>query len=157
MKVVILCVGKTDVPYIETGLAMYSQRLTHYVSLEWSVIPEQKAWKKLNPDARKKAEGTAILSRILPGDLCILLDEKGKMYTSEEFAARLEKAMLAGTRRLVLVIGGAFGFSDEVYQAVPERLSLSKMTFSHQMVRLFLVEQVYRGFTILRNEPYHNS
>jgi 23S rRNA (pseudouridine1915-N3)-methyltransferase len=121
------------------------------------VIPEQKAWKKLNPDARKKAEGTAILSRILPGDLCILLDEKGKMYTSEEFAARLEKAMLAGTRRLVLVIGGAFGFSDEVYQAVPERLSLSKMTFSHQMVRLFLVEQVYRGFTILRNEPYHNS
>ncbi len=157
MKIVILAVGQTDIAYIQTGIEIYSQRLKHYIPLEWINIPEQKQWKKAAPIERKKAEGEAILKNITVADRCILLDEKGKSFSSESFSGYLEKIMVSGPRRLVFIIGGAFGFSDAVYQAVPEKLALSEMTFSHQMIRLFLAEQIYRAFTILRNEPYHNS
>ncbi len=156
MKIVILCVGKTDVPYLQTGIDLYMQRLQHYAQVSWEVVPEQKSWKKLTGPDRKKVEGEAILSKISAADRCILLDEKGATLSSENFAIQLEKFGVSGVKRVVYIIGGAYGFGAEVYAAVPEKLSLSKMTFSHQMVRLFLVEQLYRGFTILRNEPYHN-
>jgi len=157
MKIVILCVGKTDVPYLQTGIDLFMQRLQHYGQVAIEVIPEQKSWKKLAGPDRKKSEGEAILTKITAADRCILLDEAGTFYTSEGFAAQLEKISVSGVKRVAFIIGGAYGFSKEVYAAVPEKLSLSKMTFSHQMVRLFLVEQLYRGFTILRNEPYHNT
>ena len=156
MKIVICCVGRTDVSHVQEAINIYTDRLKHYLPLELAIIPEQKLWKKLSPDARKKAEGDAILSQLLPGDRSVLLDEKGKQYTSEDFAEYLQKEMGTGAKRLVFIIGGAFGFSPEVYAEVPAKISLSKMTFSHQMIRTLLLEQIYRGMTILRNEPYHN-
>lgn len=156
MKIVICCVGRTDVSHVQEAIDIYTDRLKHYLPVELAIIPEQKLWKKLSPEARKKVEGDAILSQILPGDRSVLLDEKGKQYTSEDFAEYLQKEMGTGAKRLVFIIGGAFGFSPEVYAKVPAKISLSKMTFSHQMIRTLLLEQVYRGMTILRNEPYHN-
>jgi len=156
MKIVICCVGRTDIAHVQDAINVYSNRLKHYVPVEINIIPEQKQWKKLSPDPRKKAEGEAILAQLLPGDQAVLLDEKGKQYTSEGFAEFLQKKMASGAKRLVFIIGGAFGFSSDVYAAVPEKISLSKMTFSHQMIRGFLLEQIYRGMTILKNEPYHN-
>ena len=156
MKIIICCVGRTDVSHVQESIDIYTDRLKHYLPVELAIIPEQKLWKKLSPDARKKAEGDAILSQLLPGDRSVLLDEKGKQYTSEDFAEYLQKEMGTGAKRLVFIIGGAFGFSPEVYSEVPAKISLSKMTFSHQMIRTLLLEQVYRGMTILRNEPYHN-
>ncbi len=108
------------------------------------------------PADRKRAEGAAIINHSLPGDKTFLLDEKGKAFTSERFADQLQKEMVSGVKRLVFVIGGAFGFSTEVYAQFPQKIRLSDMTFSHQMIRCFLLEQVYRGMTILKNEPYHN-
>jgi 23S rRNA (pseudouridine1915-N3)-methyltransferase len=156
MKIVILAVGKTDMDYVEIANKLYLDRLKHYAPTSLETIPEQKPWKKMSPDDRKRAEGKAILERLNAGDAVLLLDEKGKGYTSEAFAKLLEKNMASGIKRLVFVIGGAFGFSDEVYAQVPQKLKLSDMTFSHQMVRSFLLEQIYRGMTILKNEPYHN-
>lgn len=156
MKIVILAVGKTDMDFVEIANKLYLDRLKHYVPTSLEIIPEQKPWKKMNPDDRKKAEGKAIIDRLNPGDGTLLLDEKGKGYTSEAFAKLLEKNMASGVKRLIFVIGGAYGFSDEVYAQVPQKIKLSDMTFSHQMVRSFLLEQIYRGMTILKNEPYHN-
>lgn len=157
MKITICCVGRTDIAHVQEAVDVYIKRLKHYVPVEINIIADQKPWKKLNAELRKKAEGEAILAQLLPGDQAVLLDEKGKQYTSEGFAEFLQKKMGSGAKRLVFIIGGAFGFSPEVYAAVPERISLSKMTFSHQMIRGFLTEQIYRGMTILKNEPYHNS
>lgn len=156
MKIVICCVGSTDVTHVQDAVDVYTKRLKHYIPVEINIIPEQKQWKKLSADPRKKAEGEAILSHLLPGDHAILLDEKGKQYTSEGFAEFLQKKMGSGAKRLVFIIGGAYGFSPGVYAAVPDKISLSKMTFSHQMIRGFLLEQIYRGMSILKKEPYHN-
>lgn len=156
MKIILLCIGQTDIAHVQDSITIYSNRLQHYLPFEMVYIPEQKNWKKLEREARKIEEGKSIIGQLQPGDRAVLLDENGKQYTSEDFADYLQKEMNSGIKRLVFIIGGAFGFSQEVYAQVPLKISLSKMTFSHQMIRTLILEQIYRGMTILRNEPYHN-
>lgn len=134
----------------------YVNRLKFYISFTLEVIPDIKNAKNLSEDNQKKLEGDEILKRINPGDELILLDENGKSFTSEGFSELLQKKMNSGLKNLIFVIGGPYGFSDAVYARATSKISLSKMTFSHQMIRLFFVEQIYRAFTILRNEPYHH-
>lgn len=156
MKIILLCLGPTDIAHVQESILIYTNRLQHYLPFEVVTIPDQKSWKKLDIPTRKIEEGKSILAQLLAGDRAVLLDEKGKQYTSEDFADYLQKEMNSGIKRLVFIIGGAFGFSKEVYAQVPLKISLSKMTFSHQMIRTLILEQIYRGMTILRNEPYHN-
>lgn len=156
MNIVLLTVGKTEASYWKEALAEYQRRLQHYVPFELQVLPDIKNTKNLTKTEQKKQEGVLIRKALQAGDWCVLLDEQGKEYTSMEFAAYLEKKIQIVSRRLVFVIGGPYGFSDEVYQMASERLSLSKMTFSHQMIRPIFVEQLYRAMTILRGEPYHH-
>lgn len=134
----------------------YTKRLIHYIKFEFDVIPDLKKVKHLTEAQQKQKEGELILSKISTTDVLILLDENGKQYDSVAFSSYLQKHMNSGIKQLVFVIGGPYGFSEEVYAKAQGKISLSKMTFSHQMVRLFIVEQLYRGFTILRNEPYHH-
>jgi len=157
MKIALAIIGKTDNGYLNEGTEMFQKRIAKYVGFEEILVPEEKKWKKLAPQERKKEEARALLSKLDPSDAVILLDEKGKEFTSERFAEFLQKKMNAGPKRLVFVVGGPFGFDHILYSKFPSQLGLSKMTFSHQMVRLFLLEQLYRAFTILNNEPYHNS
>ena len=157
MKIKILAVGKTDDKHLEILIDRYMKRLTHYLSATLEILPDVKNAKNLSEKEQKRVEGESILKKIQTSDHVVLLDEKGKEYRSVEFSNYLQKKMNAGTRNLVLVIGGPYGFSDSLYQRADGKLSLSKMTMSHQMIRLFLVEQIYRGFTILRNEPYHHE
>lgn len=157
MKLCLLCIGKTDVDFVNEANEIYLKRLKHYIHTELEVIPEQKTWKKMNTTERVKAEGLAIQEKIKPTDVVYLLDEKGQQYSSESFSQLLQKRMNAGVNRVVFIVGGAFGFSDDIYNRYPQKISLSKMTFSHQMIRCFFLEQVYRAMTILRGEPYHNS
>ena len=157
MRITLLFVGKTDAGWLQSGVDVYSQRLGHYVRFEKIEITPPKSAKQLIPNQLKEVEGKLILKYAEGVDQLILLDERGKSYTSQGFSSWLQKLMNGGTRHLMFVVGGAFGFSDEVYAAANDKLALSEMTFSHQMVRLFFVEQLYRAFTILRNEPYHNS
>lgn len=157
MKIKILAVGKTDDKNLLILIDQYLKRLSHYAKVTLEILPDVKNSKNLSVKQQKGAEGESILKKIQAGDLVVLLDEKGKEFRSVEFSKYLQKKMNAGTRNLVLVIGGPYGFSDAVYERTNEKLSLSKMTLSHQMIRLFLVEQVYRAFTILRNEPYHHE
>ncbi|MAZ71886.1 MAG: 23S rRNA (pseudouridine(1915)-N(3))-methyltransferase RlmH [Flavobacteriaceae bacterium] len=156
MKVTLLAIGKTDNKHLETLIKMYTKRLEHYVPFSMTLIPDIKKAKNLSEAQQKELEGSEILKKITPSDHLILLDEKGKTYSSESFAAFLQKKMNGGLKNLVFVIGGPYGFSPELYERAQGKVSLSAMTFSHQMVRLFVVEQLYRGFTILRNEPYHH-
>lgn len=156
MNIVLLTVGKTEESYWKEALAEYQRRLQHYVPFELQVLPDIKNTKNLTKTEQKNQEGVLIRKALQAGDWCVLLDEQGKEYTSMEFAAYLEKKIQIVSRRLVFVIGGPYGFSDEVYQIASERLSLSKMTFSHQMIRPIFVEQLYRAMTILRGEPYHH-
>lgn len=156
MNIVLLTVGKTEASYWKEALAEYQRRLQHYVPFELQVLPDIKNTKNLTKTEQKNQEGILIRKALQAGDWCVLLDEQGKEYTSMEFAAYLEKKIQIVSRRLVFVIGGPYGFSDEVYQMASERLSLSKMTFSHQMIRPIFVEQLYRAMTILRGEPYHH-
>jgi 23S rRNA (pseudouridine1915-N3)-methyltransferase len=149
--------GKTDVPYWKDALEEYRKRLVHYVPFEVEVIPEVKQMKNGSETQQKKREGELILNSLQPGDVCVLLDEKGTEYTSMQFAAYLERKMYTVAKRLVFVIGGPYGFSNAVYRMTPERISLSKMTFSHQMIRPVFAEQLYRAMTILQNEPYHHQ
>ena len=157
MKIKILAVGKTDDKNLEILIDKYLKRLKHYLSVSLEILPDVKNAKNLSEMEQKRIEGEAILKKVQSNDQVVLLDEKGKEFRSIEFSKFLQKKMNAGTRNLVLVIGGPYGFSDTVYQRANGKLSLSKMTLSHQMIRLFLVEQVYRAFTILRNEPYHHE
>jgi len=136
---------------------IYFDRLKHYIKFEAIDLQTPKNLKPLNPSQLKEAEGKLLLRQFADADMVILLDEKGKEHTSEEFAVWMQKTLNAGIKHLMFVVGGAYGFSQEVYAAANGKLSLSKMTFSHQMIRLFFVEQLYRAFTILKNEPYHNS
>lgn len=157
MKIKLLVVGKTDHKGMQAMISEYEKRLGHYVKFEQEVIQALKATKNMSVTEQQDKEGDAILTRISSSDVVVLLDEKGEQHTSTDFAKYLQKLMNAGTRQLVFVVGGPFGFSNVVYARAQDKISLSLMTFSHQMVRLFFVEQLYRGFTILRNEPYHHQ
>ena len=156
MNIVLLTVGKTEASFWKEALAEYQRRLQHYVPFELQALPEVKNTKNLTMSQQKTQEGVLIRKAMQAGDWFVLLDEQGKEYTSMQFAAYLEKKIQIVSRRLVFVIGGPYGFSDEVYQMASERLSLSKMTFSHQMIRPIFVEQLYRAMTILRGEPNHH-
>ncbi len=157
MQITLIAIGKTDKSELEELIAIYEKRLKHYIKFQLEVIPDIKNRKNLSEAQQKDKEGELILTQLQPTDTLILLDEKGKQYTSVDFAQFLQKKMNSGIKNLVLAIGGPYGFSDAVYAKSSGKISLSKMTFSHQMVRLFIVEQFYRGFTILRNEPYHHQ
>ncbi|HIB48256.1 MAG TPA: 23S rRNA (pseudouridine(1915)-N(3))-methyltransferase RlmH [Flavobacteriaceae bacterium] len=156
MKITLLAIGKTDDKDLQRLITVYSKRLSHYVSFTAEMVPDIKNSKNLSEEQQKQLEGQEILKRTTTSDQLILLDENGKNYSSEGFAQFLQKKMNSGLKQLIFVIGGPYGFSPELYQRANGKISLSSMTFSHQMVRLFFVEQLYRGFTILRNEPYHH-
>ncbi len=157
MKITLLVVGKTDKTYIKEAVAEYQKRLKHYIGFDIEVIPDVKKAKNITDKIQKIKEGENILARIGAGKEMHLFDEGGKMYSSKEFASFLEKKMVNGVRELIFVIGGPYGFSDDVYKTAVSKISLSKMTFSHQMARLLCVEQIYRAFTILNGEPYHHE
>lgn len=157
MKVLFLAVGKTTDKRIAALVEEYAARVRHYVPFDIEVVPDLKNAKSLSSGMQKEREGEALLRRFREGDCVVLLDEGGREHTSGEFAAFLSRKQQTAARRLVFVAGGPYGFSPAVYAATGERLSLSRMTFSHQMVRLFFVEQLYRAMTILRGEPYHHS
>lgn len=157
MRIKLLAIGKTDDKNLSQLIENYQNRLKHYIKFEFEIIPDVKNVKNLSEVQQKEKEGELILLKLQPTDNLILLDDKGKHYTSIEFSEFLQKKMNSGLKQLVLVVGGAYGFSEAVYKKANGKISLSKMTFSHQMIRLFIVEQLYRGFTILRNEPYHHE
>lgn len=156
MTIKLLVLGKTDSAQLIQLINEYQNRLRHYIKFELEIIPDIKNTKNLSEKEQKDKEGEIILSKLNNTDVLILLDEKGKQKTSVEFSEYLQKHMNSGIKQLVFAIGGPYGFSEAVYQKCTGKISLSKMTFSHQMVRLFMVEQLYRAFTILRNEPYHH-
>lgn len=156
MTIKLLAIGKTDNNHLQQLIAEYENRLKHYVKFELDIIRDIKNVKNLSESQQKEKEGDLILKKLNVTDVLILLDENGKQHTSIEFSNYLQKKMNSGIKQLVFVIGGPYGFSDIIYQKAQGKISLSKMTFSHQMVRLFIVEQLYRGFTILKNEPYHH-
>lgn len=157
MQIRLIAVGKTDHSAIQTLLEEYIKRLGFYIKFEMEIIPDLKNAKNLSEAAQKEKEGELILKKLQTSDELVLLDEQGKQYSSLDFSDYLQKKMNAGLRQLVFVIGGPYGFSEGVYQRANGKISLSKMTFSHQMVRVFFTEQLYRAFTILKNEPYHHQ
>ena len=157
MKVKFICIGKTGKSFLEEGESEYLKRLKHYVAVERIEIPDLKNAKKLTFDQIKEQEGKEILSKIQQGDSIILLDEHGKMYSSVQFSHFLQQKFNSGGKAIAFIVGGAYGFSDEVYAAAAGKISLSSMTFSHQMVRMIFFEQLYRAMTILKGEPYHHE
>lgn len=157
MNIRLLAIGKTDNKDLQSLIYDYTKRLSFYVKFDLDIIPDIKNVKNLSEAQQKEKEGELILAKIGPTDQLILLDENGKTFSSVGFSDYLQKKMNAGIKTLVFVIGGPYGFSETVYQKAQGKVSLSEMTFSHQMVRLFVIEQLYRGFTILRNEPYHHQ
>lgn len=156
MTIKLLTIGKTDSKQLQQLISEYENRLKHYIKFELQIIPDIKNTKSLSETEQKEKEGEAILKKVHPTDVLVLLDEHGKQHTSEDFALYLQKKMNSGIKQLIFAIGGPYGFSDLVHQRSQGKISLSKMTFSHQMVRLFIVEQIYRAYTILKNEPYHH-
>jgi 23S rRNA (pseudouridine1915-N3)-methyltransferase len=157
MQIRVICIGTLKETRLSPLLEEYLRRVKRYNPAEILEITEKKEWKKLDREARKKVEAEAFLSVIRPGEITIRLDEHGKMVSSTELAAQLQKWMNSAPKSLNFLVGGPYGFSDELKQAVPEALSLSKLTFTHDMVRLFMLEQLYRAFTILHGEPYHHD
>lgn len=157
MKVTLIVVGRTVEKHYITAINDYIERTKHFIAFEMEVIPELKNTKNLTMEQQKEKEGELIVKAFQPGDVIVLLDEFGKEFRSIDFAYWMEKKMANVNKRLVFVIGGPYGFTQKVHQAAHEKISLSKMTFSHQMVRLFFVEQVYRAMTILNNGPYHHE
>ena len=156
MTIKLIAIGKTDSKELQQLIDDYQKRLGFYIKFEFEIIPDLKNSKNLTEDQQKLKEGELILSKLNATDVLILLDENGKQMDSVSFSEYLQKYMNSGIKQLVFVIGGPYGFSEEIYNKSQGKLSLSKMTFSHQMVRLFVVEQLYRAFTILKNEPYHH-
>ncbi len=156
MTIKIIAIGKTDNKQLQQLITEYENRLKHYVRFELEVLPDIKNVKNLSENQQKEKEGELLLKKLSSTDTLVLLDENGLQYDSVGFSNYLQKKMNAGLKRLVFAIGGPYGFCNAVHQKAQGKVSLSKMTFSHQMVRLFVVEQLYRGFTILRNEPYHH-
>ncbi len=157
MKTTLLVVGKTVEPHYITAINDYTQRARHYLGFEMEVIPELKHTRNLSPEQQKEKEGELICKALQPGDVVVLLDENGKEMRSVEFARWMEKKLTHVNKRLVFVIGGPYGFSPKVYQVAHEKISLSRMTFSHQMIRLIFVEQLYRAMSILHGGPYHHE
>jgi 23S rRNA (pseudouridine1915-N3)-methyltransferase len=157
MNIKLLAIGKTDNKSLQSLIDEYTKRLSFYIKFDLEVIPDIKNAKNLSEAQQKEKEGELILSKITATDQMILLDENGKMFSSVSFSEELQRKMNSGIKTLVFVIGGPYGFSESVYAKATGKISLSQMTFSHQMVRLFFIEQLYRGFTILRNEPYHHN
>ncbi len=157
MKVILIQLGKTADTYIQEGVSQYVNRLKHYITFEEKIIPAFKSSASMSKDEIKKQEGILILKNVQVTDELVLLDEKGKEYTSLDFSVFIQQKMNAGTKNLVFVVGGAFGFSEEVYARANTKVSLSRLTFSHQMVRLFFAEQLYRAMTIIKGEKYHHQ
>lgn len=157
MKIKLIVIGKTDDAEVQRLIEKYENRLKHYVSFQIEVIPDLKNRKNLSEEQQKNAEGKLILEKVQSTDITILLDERGKQYSSIGFAQEMQKHFNSGAKQLNFIIGGPFGFSQEVYQFTNRKLSLSQMTFSHQMIRCFFVEQIYRAMTILHNENYHHE
>ena len=157
MKIRLLAVGKTDDKNLISLIDQYQKRLNHYIKFDLDIIPDIKNVKHLSVMEQKNKEGEFILKKIQKTDHLVLLDEKGNSYTSVQFSKLIQKKMNAGFKQLVILIGGPYGFSEDVYQRAQGKISLSSMTFSHQMIRLFAIEQLYRAFTILKNEPYHHE
>jgi 23S rRNA (pseudouridine1915-N3)-methyltransferase len=157
MNIKLITIGKTDNKDLQSLIDEYTKRLSFYIKFDLEIIPDIKNVKNLSEAQQKEKEGEIILSKITPTDHLILLDENGKTFNSVSFSDFLQKKMNAGIKTLVFVIGGPYGFSETVYKQAIGKVSLSEMTFSHQMVRLFIIEQIYRGFTILKNEPYHHQ
>ena len=157
MKIKLLSVGKTDEEYLKTGIELYCKKIVHYFPFEYEELPALKQTKNLSTNEQKKREGEFVLKKITPSDIVVLLDEAGTQSSSVGFSEFLQQKMLLGNKQLVFVIGGAFGFSQEVYLRKNCSISLSSMTFSHQMVRLIFLEQLYRAASILKNEPYHHG
>lgn len=156
MKITLLAIGKTDDKRLQSLIDDYVKRLGHYIKFSFEILPDVKNVKHLSESQQKDKEGEQFLSYLNTSDVVVLLDENGKEFNSIDFSNYLQKHMNSGIKNLVFVIGGPYGFSDSMYQRAQGKVALSKMTFSHQMVRLFVVEQLYRAFTILRNEPYHH-
>lgn len=157
MKICLLVIGKTDEAYLQNGLDIFLKRIPHYIAFEMKIIPDLKNSKNFSELLQKEKEGELILQQITSSDELFLLDEQGLEVSSVEFARFLEKKMISGIKRLIFVIGGPYGFSGNVYSRANGKVSLSKMTFSHQMVRLIFAEQLYRAMTILKGEPYHHQ
>lgn len=157
MNIKLIAIGKTDSAALQQLISTYEKRLVRYINFELQLLPDIKNSKSLTEELQKIKEGELILSNVEPSHYLILLDERGKEYTSVAFADELQKKMNTSIKQLTFVIGGPYGFSQEVYNRANGKLSLSKLTFSHQMIRLFFIEQLYRAFTILRNEPYHHQ
>ena len=157
MKILLLVIGKTDLEWLRTGIELYTERISRFVQFEIQVIPDLRNTRNMEPAVQKVREGESILKLLQPSDDVFLLDDKGREMSSPELAQWLEKRMAQSSKRLVFIIGGPYGFSADVYNRVPGRISLSRMTFSHQMVRLIFVEQLYRAFSIINNLPYHHE
>ncbi len=157
MKIKLILTGKTHEPYIKEGIFYYVKKLQHYIPFELFETSELKNTKNLDQETIRSKEGENILTLIKPGDWVVLLDDKGKDYSSEAFAQQIEKKQLQSIKNVVFVVGGAYGFSSNVYARGNEKLSLSKMTFSHQIIRIIFLEQLYRAYSILNNEPYHHQ
>ena len=157
MNIDLIVVGKTDSPQIEALLADYLKRLNYYAKVTLIVLPDPKNRKTVSAESQKRQEGEALLRRFGDGDGVVLLDERGEQMRSVDFSAWVQKRMNSGLKRLCFVIGGPYGFSKEVYARADAQISLSAMTFSHQMIRVLFAEQLYRAFTILNNEPYHHE
>lgn len=157
MKIELIAIGRTQSKYLTQGIDNYCQRIAHYIPFSLTVLPDLKSTKSLSEEQQKQREGQMLLAAFQPSDAVILLDERGKELTSREFATFIDRKMVSGLKRLVFVIGGPYGFSQEVYARADGKLSLSRMTFSHEMVRLFFTEQIYRAMTIMRGEPYHHD
>ena len=157
MKITLLAVGKTDADYFKTAYSQYEKRLVHYNKFGTKFIPDVKKAKNLSMEQQKEREGEQILKEISPNDVVVLLDERGTNFSSLEFSDFMQKRLLEGMKTLFFVIGGPYGFSEKVYQRANYKISLSRMTFSHQFVRVIFIEQLYRAFTILKGEPYHHE
>lgn len=157
MRITLIAIGKTEDSYLIEGIEKYLKRLKHYIGFSLRIIADIKNAKSLSQAQQKAKEGELILKGLGNSDMLVLLDEKGKKFTSVDFAKYLNKQMVGGVQHLVFVVGGPYGFDEAVYERANLKISLSDMTFSHQMVRLFFVEQLYRAFTILKNEPYHHE
>ena len=157
MKISLICVGKTDDKFIQEGIDKYLKRLRHYIGFQLVVLPDIKNVKNLSESQQMEKEGEQFSKYLGTSDYVILLDERGKALRSVEFSGYIEQKMLTSVQHVVFLIGGPYGFSKEIVKRANDKLSLSRMTFSHQMVRLFFVEQIYRAFTILKGEPYHHE
>ncbi|MCH5247143.1 MAG: 23S rRNA (pseudouridine(1915)-N(3))-methyltransferase RlmH [Muribaculaceae bacterium] len=157
MRITLMMVGETRTDWVKLGEKEYLNRINRYIKFDTEIIPDIRTQKKIEQVVQKKLEGESIITRLLTGDRVILLDENGQEMKSREFSAYLDKFMVSGIKRLVFVIGGPYGFSDEVYKRADGKISMSKLTFPHELIRVLFLEQVYRAFTIQKNEPYHHD